>query len=487
MKRPFAPGPGASFAISLGVALLLSFVLTHVLFAFSLPPPFQDESWFAIPAVNLALNGSLSADHTQIDNIYWLPPALYVLNGIAFFVTRTISLHVARTISFLCAAVAALLFYRLTSRLLGKPGPFAKIATLAWILCSPIVYAADLARPEALALLLSFAALLCLFHGAWTGAAALTLLCLLTHPLLAAPLLLTFTAALPAARLSRPAVWEAVPAVPALSLLAWEMTRLALDPHTYVVHWRYQLAIKFHQVPHGPVSLSAYVATAGLFVWSASRSVRPGNRTGLPHGPSLPLFGCACILVWLFSRQYFYLPFTVTGALILLGAVLVAACGRWPAASSMLTGSACAITLLAALASWSTALFSPTGTLFLYYQTTSPLAPAARQLLLDGRPHRVLVAPRMYYAFMTDRDPHALDVWTWYPFVPSFTVPFDRALVLQKDTSPEGLNLRTQLPGHVCLARKLIPLGDGATFANLMELGPSPDGPRTPFVPCPQP
>ena len=469
------------------------FIFIHVLAPLSFPPPVADESWFIIPAISVSEGHWFAADRALIPDIYWMPPAIYIVYGLALSIAHHGSLVGARVVSFLFMVIATLLFGRANGKVLGKEHPFVKVTVLCWALCLPEVVAGDIVRPEALSICLSLSALLSLFEARWIGAAGFTLLSLLTHPLLAAPILLVFAAALPAFRPTPPRPWEWGVLAMAIGLASLEATRFSLDFHTYLTHWRFQvhfktsLASPFNMLLSTPITFALLAASAIHCRRSSTTLALPSTRQLL-----LALFALAALQVWVFAPHLYYRPFVVLGVLALMAAGFAAAAGRGHVIP--IAAFHC-IAIIIVLISW-LPKFDQRPQSGIYTSRPHPLDPEpqvlvdlaipARRSLLDGTPHRVLVSPALYYAFLHDRDPEGLDVWTWTSFRASIPVPFDRVVLttIGRDWGNVGAH---SLQGYICTESSTLSTRDGGHSLDILTVAPNPDSPKAPFRPCSPP
>jgi hypothetical protein len=498
---------GKAFLAVLSLLFAASFLIFHVFFPLLLPLPLGDESWFAISAISFSEGASFSADRALIHEIYWMPPGIYVFQGAVMFLTGNHALGALRATSFLCVVAAALVFHAISTTTLETSKKdhrlLAGALTLAWAFNLYVTRAADIMRPEGLSLLVSFSALYCLLRGRLAGAAGFTTLALLTHPLLAAPALLSFASVIPAFRLAtlraeRPKSWEWLILVLAVGLLAWEATRFLLDTQTYLAHWRFQLQLKMKN-PLGRRAALSGALTAIVFLFACGRAFR--RDAGFFAHPDthcilLAIFGLTAFYVHFFPPASLYTPYAITGLFFLVLALVTALSNR--ARFDRLASApkwASFFVVACALASWADrhqlSAFAK-GSL-LNPELPGPRSPPgpfpvdkARQMLLDGKPHRVLVEPRIYYAFLSDRRPEGLDAWTWTPFSSTANIDFDRAVVLARTYLEwEDPPWRTgQLRGFVCAKRTEIPERPGGPVVELLEVARNSSAPEAPFRLC---
>jgi hypothetical protein len=272
-SRPEGRGQASSF-LAICVALALAgifFWAFHLAWPLVFPPPWSDEAWFLIPASGFAETWTPSADRMLVpEGIFWLPAGMYLIDGTIFALIGTDNIRLARAVSFLEIAVAGVVIWQISiGCLYGLPNASAKATwlALAWFACLPIVIAANLARPEALVLLLSFTSILCLLRGRIWGGAALALLAFLTHPLLAIPAMgiagykLLFDRGA-----TRPKGWEWPLAAVAAAMFAYEAARLFDGREAYFDQWAFQLERKAgRDLTIETVMFSALLAMSSLY------------------------------------------------------------------------------------------------------------------------------------------------------------------------------------------------------------------------------
>ena len=275
-----------SFAILLLGAAALTFFLVHVLWPLTLPTPWNDEVHFLIPAISFAKSGSFTADRMLVHQIFWLPIGFYLINGLAVLITGSPSIHIARAVAFFCITIAALILRDIVSAALGpidrKRPVFGHALVLGWYLSLPVVFAGDIARPEAPVLMLSLGTLDCVLRNRLVGALGLAVLAVMIHPLLACP---ACVAVVCGAIIILPKLevrwWEWLVLGIAGSVLAIEVSRLIMNFDLYWAH----LAVQISRKAARSVQVLAIVSSvAALFTVGEIVRIAVGqeltNRTG---------------------------------------------------------------------------------------------------------------------------------------------------------------------------------------------------------------
>lgn len=355
---------------SLSTAVLTAFLLSalfffaifHLLWPLVFPTPWSDESHFLIPAVNFAVTGSPTADQMfNSDGIFWVPSGMYLIDGVVFAAAGTDGLRFARAISFAEILAAAFLIRQISvGRLIGFTDATSKatLIALAWFVSMPVMLAANIARPEALVLMLSTAAVLCLVNGFAIGGAGLALLAFLTHPLLAIPAVgvagygLVFGSERKSSR-----AWEWAITALAIAVLAYEASRLILHHQTYLEHWSFQLERKAGRQLR-PEALASIFLLVSVTLYFAAMKFWRRDRTGRRDDAAaiLLLFGLACLAVHFYGQEMWYWPFAITGcAFVGLGA-LPTMRTAFPFAPLVRHTGVFAVAAAVALATWALAL-----------------------------------------------------------------------------------------------------------------------------------
>ena len=132
---------------------VITFALVHQHWPFALPPLWNDETHFLIPAVSFATNGSFDA-HEMLDQkgIFWVQSGFYIVYGSIFFLLGSASIPIARAASFALVAAAAVALRDVLTVTLGsldrqRPA-LGHALVLGWYVTLPVVFAADMARPR---------------------------------------------------------------------------------------------------------------------------------------------------------------------------------------------------------------------------------------------------------------------------------------------------------------------------------------------------
>ena len=162
------------------VAALGWFVHSRARLGFHSPTPWPDEASFLWQAIAFAEHGSLAAPEIHPERpVHWMPPGYMVLSGLIFKLTG-FSFGLARWLStlYLWGAFACLL--GVTRSFAARFGHLALIAVFAQ---SPIfLFAANVARMEALLLLMVAAGTLLMHRGRHYAGLSIFFLSPLVHP-----------------------------------------------------------------------------------------------------------------------------------------------------------------------------------------------------------------------------------------------------------------------------------------------------------------
>jgi hypothetical protein len=501
-----APSRPGTFVILLGVSAFVTLIVTHVLWPLALPPAWPDESHFLIPAVSFAHRGDFSASSMLTQQIYWIPNGIYVLNGVVFFLLGHVDIQLGRIVSFVCVTGAALILRHIVAVALGpldgRRPVFGTTLVLVWYLSLPVVFAADLARPEAPLLLTSLAALDCFLRGRLVGGFAFAALSAAVHPLLALPACAVAVCALPKLHpASLPGLratrwWEWVIGAIAAGLLATEIGRLAGDFSLYRLHMTFQLTRKAGRTVGWMLVLSAIgTITASCLAFFTSWR---GTGAAMPRlSPRVQcqlvlVFGWAALLVHNMGQEMWYFPFLLLGLILILCAVLGSDFAQGTPITEGLAVLLSVVAVCAGLSTWGLGL-RPRGFFALHVQPSflesvsndqRSLASEMHDLLIREDAKAVLVEPSLYYAFLDQRDasPRA---YTWSPLSRPTDVVFDHVLVLKnsdrKDDFPQAL-----LSAYVCMSEREMGTPGGHYTLNVMAVSHAP-GTRHGFVPCATP
>ena len=493
-------------AVLCGVAAV-SFALVHILWALTLPTPWVDEVHFMIPSISFAASGSFVADRMLVHQIYWIPVGFYTLNGSIFRLVGHATIPIARDISFLCVTAAALVLRRILSVALGNSNRGARLfgdaATLAWYISLPVIFAADIARPEAVALLLTFGALDCVLRRRSVGACGLTLLAVLVHPLLAAPAIVALASVIPV-MLRPPSArdarwWEWLLLVLAGSILAAEAARLILDFTTYQAQWRFQLARKTARGASWlclSSGMATFVAAAAVFLQCLRRGAAALSHDAVRRGLLLA-FGCAAILVCFYGREMWYFPFLIAGLIVVLctaiGSVHPVGWAKWSGVG-MLAGSAAVLAF--AVSTWAVGLRSKGVFGFQVRPAILASVAADRRHVASGimdalraqNAQAVLIDP-FSFAFLDEGSngaPRAYTprAYTWSPLSRPAAVRFDHLVVLTRGYPSADPEVPAELlAGYVCTRKTRVASSDGRYEAALLSIDYDPSRSRT-FLSC---
>lgn len=162
------------------VAVAIIYTYAHVALGFVCPLPWPDESHFVWPAISLAEHGTFVSPELNPDRaIYWMPPGYMTILGGIFAVTEP-SLAVARWFSFACVLGAFAFFLFILQRL--KFSWLSITLAAAFWLNASFVACGNVARMEALVLLLVMATFWLLIDGRLWLSIGILALTPLVHP-----------------------------------------------------------------------------------------------------------------------------------------------------------------------------------------------------------------------------------------------------------------------------------------------------------------
>jgi len=440
-----------------------AFVCLHVLWPLSLPPAWNDEIHFLVPALNVAASGLPRAPELMSpEGIFWLPSGMYFLNGAVFAALGEGGIRIARAVAFVEIVAAALILRAIArDRLASLPGAEVKatLAALAWFVCLPVVIASDMARPEAPALALSLAAVLCLLRGAALGATAFATLAALVHPLLGAPAVVAVGAGLALGPLpGRPRAWEWTAAAAAAALLAFEAALLATHFDVYVEQWRFQLARKAER-DLLPAAVAVASGGAAVLLWALARRLAPADRPArraCATTAALGVFGFGCLGVQFYGQEMWYWPFAVTGVWTLGLAFAPALASVSPLRPLLASTSAFALLVALALGTWALALRDRGFLRFTAWPERLATLAADREAVvqavhgrLTGEGARLVLVTPFYWddlRRLTARD-GGPEYRSWTPFGTLAGAPFDHAVLLASAYAPlEPAGAPQQLP-----------------------------------------
>lgn len=423
----------------------ISFLLTHLLWPLTLPIPWPDETHFLIPAISLDQGRGLTADRMLVHQIYWIPVGSYIFNGLTFLIAGQQNIYVARGAAFFCIVIATILLRDNISVALGAPDrerpAFGHALALAWFISLPVVFAADLARPDALALLLSFAALACVLRGRLIGGLGFAGLAIATHPLLAWPACVAVASAGAYKGKLKIVWWEWVALAVAAAVLSLEAYRLVTDFDAYRAQWVFQISRKtgrsFRLLAAGS-GLGVLLALAGLYLWPRPKALEARRR--VTEALSVFAFALACVLVYGFGQEMWYYPFILAGLALSAAALIGILSPTLPIVAGVHHGAA-APALIAAIAisTWLPGL-RPTGLSGFDVNPSDLPSLASDVAFLDGQirdalkqqnARRVIVSPYLFNSFLGDK-PDAADMrtFTWGKLSEPQREHFDHAVVL---------------------------------------------------------
>jgi hypothetical protein len=493
-----------SFLLLLSAAAILSFVFAHAVWPLALPPPWEDEIHFLIPAVSFAHGNGFSGARMLTPQIYWMPSGYYILNGIVFFLADHAGLRLARLVSFLCVTGAALILRHIVAVVLGELDERRPVLgtalVLVWYLSLPVVFGADIARPDALALLTTLAALDCLLRGRLLAGFAFAALSVMVHPLLALPACAVAFCALPMLRPSRLRTlrvhwWEWLILVVAVGVVGVEIQRLASDFAVYRAHWAFQLSRKAGRHAGGAVKLSA-VVTLVAACWAFVSCWR-GGWVEAKLSATLPwrfalVFGIAAVFAHLTGKEMWYFPLLLLGLLLILCALLGSLRADSVTRFGILAIPLSAVAVLAGLATWGIGL--RTHGVYGFHVQPRVLArvdtdlramtETTHDLLAHEDAKAVLVDPSLYYPYLGQRAATLPQDFTWNPLSRPADIGFDHVVVLKKgypsfaSDFPAGL-----LPGYACAAEKDLSTADGRYVIGITTVTRGTDASR-PYTPC---
>lgn len=311
-------------AIWAGVLLVSLFV--HLRAGLTFPNPWNDEAWNLWQAKALVETGTFNVPELNPDRPSMLYGGGYAAAVGLFMRLFGFSLESARHFSWLCLAGA----WSLTALILSKlPGRHLWLALSGLFFLAPVhVVAGNVARPEALVLLIATLGYWRLLKGAPLQAIFLCGLGVIVHPNALYFLLgtLAYVALAPALwpRLWRPTradvVVMALCAVPVI-LSAWMILRIW---EHWIGFFRIQLA---HNATYGPAE------KLGEFRWwlaGAAGGALAARGLRLPAAVWL-VYGTMALLVALMGGEMWYEVYKLTGLMTLLAGwpIVLWQSGRW--------------------------------------------------------------------------------------------------------------------------------------------------------------
>lgn len=293
-RGPAAPrrprqGQAALVVLYVGTA---GAVVLHVFAGFRYPVPWPDEAHFLQPALQLVRHLTLAAPQLNApDGIFWMPDGYAVAMGAAFAVLPD-TVAVARLLSLLSTLAFAGCLWVLAARLGAVRLPTA-CALATWLVAPRVVLMANIARMEALVLVLVGGALLAAATRRWPAALAISSLTVLVHPA-GAVLLVAFAVAAVLFRVEGRPSGRVEVTLLVLVGAAWVAEALWLLAHLDLVrdHLAFQLARKGSrsQGPNATELLVGLGAIAGLVASLATRE-RLGRSRAAVLGAVFALVG----------------------------------------------------------------------------------------------------------------------------------------------------------------------------------------------------
>lgn len=310
------------FAFVLTPLAILTFILVHVIWRYAMPVPWSDESHFIIPAVAFYNRHTFTADAMYVHQIFWMPVHLYLLNGIVFTLLHAFSLDLSRALSFVFVTAAAL-FLRSAVRSImvtDRAHPIIGDALIAaWYISLPMVFCADLMRPDALSLCLSTATLGLALKDRYLGAFAIAVASGVTHPLEAFPAVAVGISVIPLVSLRRASWWDHVLSVWAFGLLLYESSRIIRYPRLYRAHLALQLGNKTaHHIPSYTYVLAGVILP--LLTYNVSRVYARRRLLELDSRSRYLLtfsYALVCVFVTAFAQEMWYFIWELTGFALL--------------------------------------------------------------------------------------------------------------------------------------------------------------------------
>lgn len=166
--------------IALVIFVVAASVYAHVTLGFVCPLPWPDESHFLWPAISFAEQGTFYSPELNPERtIYWMPPGYATVIAGLFTITGP-SLVVARFFSLICVLLSFVFFLRILRRL---DFSFLSSVLAGWFFLNAyFVACGNIARMEALLLLVALSAFALLFDRKTVFALGLLSLTPLIHP-----------------------------------------------------------------------------------------------------------------------------------------------------------------------------------------------------------------------------------------------------------------------------------------------------------------
>lgn len=308
----------AGFLFVLAPLAVLTFVLVHVIWRFTLPVPWNDESHFIIPAINFYSHHNFTADEMFVHQIFWMPVNLYIVNGAFFTLLNAFNLHLSRALSFVFVTVAAVFLRSAVKSILVSDRSNTAIGNAliaAWYVSFPIVFCADLMRPDGLSLCLSTATIALALKDRYLGAFSMALAAVLTHPLEAFPAVAVGICVLPLCSFRKASCLERVLIVWAGALFLVEGSRVTRDFTTYRLHLALQVGRKASRhIPDYTYLLAALILALLVYVVWRLFQRRQVSHLDYVSGRLLALtYSLVCVFVTAFGQEMWYFIWEVTG------------------------------------------------------------------------------------------------------------------------------------------------------------------------------
>jgi hypothetical protein len=427
----------------------ITFLITHVVWPYALPTPWIDEAQFLIPAASFLTKHNFTANQMLVHQIYWLPTHMYIVYGSFFKLFGSSSLQLARNLSFLLITTAALALRSTLASLMSlddRSRALGNGLVFAWYLSLPIVFCADLLRPDALSLLLSISALSLFLNQRYMGAFSISVLSIFTHPLEALPAITIGLCALPFLQSRSTRLWEWALAAWALGLLLLESIRFVDDVATYRYQMSYQVSRKAsHHIP----ALAWFVAlliliSIALFLKHCDLTSRKNGELDLDQKRRLATgYLLSCIFVPLFGQEMWYWIWAITG-LVLLAAISIDWVQTKTKASNSLTQRTerivAVVFLLLGLSTWLPGfrakgiygfLIKPRPLSKLVVDETF-IRESIDSILISSGSSQVLASPQVFAQLAAQRKDEHFVLWTWSPFSETKDFTFDHLVILTK-------------------------------------------------------
>ena len=290
--------------------------------------PWTDESAFIIPATSFYRNHNFAADQMLMPEIFWMPFHLYFVNGLFFSLLHSSSLAVSRALSFIFVTAAAVFLRSAVRSALASDLRNPAIGNglvAAWYISLPIVFCANLMRPDALSVCLSTATIALALRNRNLATVGIALACIATHPLEAFPAVSVAVCVLPLLLRCEKRWWEWPILIWGAGLFGFDTGRDIKNVRAYRLHMTLQVANKqAHQIPSYTYVL--LVLLVPLIAWTFCRALkRPPD--GLPNSALgrrsiILVYTLACISVTAYAREMWYFIWELVGFTLLFALML---------------------------------------------------------------------------------------------------------------------------------------------------------------------